>query len=153
MASWLFGLKLQKNTSTFSKSLKLELIYLVINKSGQLLKLLVCVIFLIRFEVSQPAPTLHPPPPPTPFFFLLFPILSISGLKSRRISLKLWLTCRLNTLKGFIFVSIPDDFFIIIHRIHKWRKRGKKLVPSHESEVLEDKQKLQVKTFSELAEC
>ena len=28
-----------------------------------------------------------------------------------------------------------------------------KLVPSHESEVLEGKQKLQMKTFSELAEC
>ena len=31
--------------------------------------------------------------------------------------------------------------------------RGKKLVASHESEALEDKQKLQMKTFSELAEC
>ena len=40
-----------------------------------------------------------------------------------------------------------------IHRIHKWRTRGKKLVPSHESEALEGKQKLQMKTFSELAEC
>ena len=40
-----------------------------------------------------------------------------------------------------------------IHRIHKWRTRGKKLVPSHESEALEDKQKLQMKTFSELAKC
>ena len=40
-----------------------------------------------------------------------------------------------------------------IHRIHKWRTRGKKLVPSHESEALEDKQKLQMKAFSELAEC
>ena len=40
-----------------------------------------------------------------------------------------------------------------IHRIRKWRTRGKKLVPSHESEALEDKQKLQMKTFSELAEC
>ena len=40
-----------------------------------------------------------------------------------------------------------------IHRIHKWRTRGKKLVTSHESEALEDKQKLQMKTFSELAEC
>ena len=28
-----------------------------------------------------------------------------------------------------------------------------KLVPSHESEALEGKQKLQMKTFSELAEC
>ena len=28
-----------------------------------------------------------------------------------------------------------------------------KLVPSHESEALEDKQKLQTKTFRELAEC
>ena len=40
-----------------------------------------------------------------------------------------------------------------IHRIHKWRTRAKKLVPSHESEALEDKQKLQMKTFRELAEC
>ena len=44
-------------------------------------------------------------------------------------------------------------FFRLIHRIHKWRTRGKKLVPSHESEALEDKQKLQMKTFSKLAEC
>ena len=29
----------------------------------------------------------------------------------------------------------------------------KKLVPSHESEALEDKQKLQMKTFSEFREC
>ena len=29
----------------------------------------------------------------------------------------------------------------------------KKLVPSHESEALEGKQKLQMKTFSEFAEC
>ena len=40
-----------------------------------------------------------------------------------------------------------------IHHIHKWRTRGKQLVPSHESEALEGKQKLQMKTFSELAEC
>ena len=40
-----------------------------------------------------------------------------------------------------------------IHRIHKWQTRGKKLVPSHESEALKGKQKLQMKTFSELAEC
>ena len=31
--------------------------------------------------------------------------------------------------------------------------RGKKLVPSHESEALQDKQKRQMKTFCELAEC
>ena len=42
---------------------------------------------------------------------------------------------------------------MVIHRIHKWRTRGKKLVPSHESEALEDKQKLQMETFNELAEC
>ena len=30
---------------------------------------------------------------------------------------------------------------------------GKKLVPTHESEALEGKQKLQMKAFSELAEC
>ena len=41
-----------QSISTFSKSLKLELIYLVINKSGQLPNLFVCVIFLIRSEVS-----------------------------------------------------------------------------------------------------
>ena len=45
------------------------------------------------------------------------------------------------------------DFALVIHRIHKSRTRGKKLVPSHESEALEDKQKLQMKTFSELAQC
>ena len=39
-----------------------------------------------------------------------------------------------------------------IHRIHKWQTRGKKLVPSHESEALEDNQKLQMKTSSELVE-
>ena len=31
--------------------------------------------------------------------------------------------------------------------------KREKLVPSHESEALEDKQKLHMKTFSELAEC
>ena len=46
-----------------------------------------------------------------------------------------------------------ESILYSIHRIHKWRTRGKKLVPSHESEALEDKQKLQMKTFSELAEC
>ena len=50
-------------------------------------------------------------------------------------------------------IKIPCNFQRVIHRIHKWRTRGKKLVPSHESEALEDKQKLQMKTFSELAEC
>ena len=40
-----------------------------------------------------------------------------------------------------------------LHRIHKWRTRGRKLVLSHESGALEDKQKLQMKTFSDLAEC
>ena len=55
-------------------------------------------------------------------------------------------TSNKQTLASFIYQSI-------IHRIHKWRTRGKKLVPSHESEALEDKQKLQMKTFSELAEC
>ena len=33
------------------------------------------------------------------------------------------------------------EILLPIHRIHKWRTRGKKLVPSHESEALEDKQK------------
>ena len=51
---------------------------------------------------------------------------------------------------GFNFLEISE---IAIHRIHQWRTRGKKLVPSHESEALQGKQKLQMKTFSELAEC
>ena len=56
------------------------------------------------------------------------------------------------------FHRVKSECFSIINfgailRIHKWRTRGKKLVPSHESEALEDKQKLQMKTFSELAEC
>ena len=50
-------------------------------------------------------------------------------------------------------MGLDKRYFDRIHRIHKWRTRGKKLVPSHESEALEDKQKLQIKTFSELAEC
>ena len=40
-----------------------------------------------------------------------------------------------------------------LHRIHKWRTRGRKLVLSHESEALEDEQKMQMKTFSDFAEC
>ena len=40
-----------------------------------------------------------------------------------------------------------------IHCIHKWPTHGKKLVPGHESEELRDKQKLQMKTLNELAEC
>ena len=51
-----------------------------------------------------------------------------------------------------LFTS-TSPFVVIIHRIYKWRTHGKKLVPSHESEALEDKQNLQMKTFSELAEC
>ena len=52
-----------------------------------------------------------------------------------------------------IFIVYNPLLGELIHRIDKWRTRGKKLVPSHESEALEDKQKLQKKTFSELAEC
>ena len=55
----------------------------------------------------------------------------------------------MHTVVGLKFLII----IWLIHRIHKWRTRGKKLVPSHESEALEDKQKLQMKTFSELTEC
>ena len=52
-----------------------------------------------------------------------------------------------------LLLESQDESKDCIHCIHKWRTRGKKLVPSHESEALEDKQKLQMKTFSELAEC
>ena len=52
---------------------------------------------------------------------------------------------------ALFYVSLNSIY--CIHGIHKWRTRGKKLVPSHENEALEDKQKLQTKTFSELAEC
>ena len=48
---------------------------------------------------------------------------------------------------------LRHEAYCPIHRIHKWRTRGKKLGPSHESEALEGKQKVQMKTFSELAEC
>ena len=34
----------------------------------------------------------------------------------------------------------------VLHRTHKWRTRRKKVVPSHESEALEDKQILKMKT-------
>ena len=54
-------------------------------------------------------------------------------------------------LRGHPVSRVPKLTYI--HRIHKWRTRGKKLVLSHESEALEGKQKLQMKTFSELAEC
>ena len=51
-------------------------------------------------------------------------------------------------------LGAPNNGFLLnILRIHKWRTLGKKLVPSHESEALEGKQQLQMKTFSELAEC
>ena len=57
-------------------------------------------------------------------------------------------------VKGVYFAKITTTKKCLdIHRIHKWRTRGKKLVPSHESEALEGKQKLQMKTFSELADC
>ena len=36
-------------------------------------------------------------------------------------------------------VPIIQNFACIIHRIHKWRTHGKKLVPNHENEALEDK--------------
>ena len=51
-----------------------------------------------------------------------------------------------------VLKSSKKQVKFVIHRIHKWRTRRKKLVPSHESEALQDKQKLQMKTFSELAE-
>ena len=56
-------------------------------------------------------------------------------------------------LRTFLIILQQLGSVPLIHRIHKWRTRGKKLVPSHESEALEGKQKLQMKTFSELAEC
>ena len=56
-------------------------------------------------------------------------------------------------LEGLVQSSKRLDFVRGIHRIHKWRTGGKKLVPGHEREALEGKQKLQMKTFSELAGC
>ena len=42
------------------------------------------------------------------------------------------------------FEFLDQDYsFTSIHRIHKWRTLGKKLVPSHESEELEGKQNFQ----------
>ena len=102
-----------QSTSTFSKSLKLELIYLVINKSGQLPNLFVCVIFLIRFEVSQPTPAL---PLPTPLLVSCYSpfCLHVWGLKSWRISLKLWLTCSWFRFKGLFLLPFQMTFFIFL---------------------------------------
>ena len=69
-------------------------------------------------------------------------------------------SCRLGVISHLywwsnseVFVAFSGQIHRWIHRIHKWRTRGKILVPSHESEALKDKQKLQMKTFTELAEC
>ena len=64
----------------------------------------------------------------------------------------LFLICS-NVLNLHVWPFWATVEFSTIHRIHKWWTRGKKLVPSYESEALEGKQKLQIKTFSELAEC
>ena len=40
-----------------------------------------------------------------------------------------------------------------LHRIHKWRTRGRKLVLSHESEALEDKQNCKLRLSVNFAEC
>ena len=61
--------------------------------------------------------------------------------------------CKVRLVTTWSLFSSTSPFVVIIHHIHKWRTCGKKLVPSHESEALEHKQKLQMKTFSELAEC
>ena len=109
MASELFGLKSHRNTSTFSKSLKLALIYLIINISGQLLNLLVCVLFLIRFEVSQPTPT-----QPRPFFFPPIPHSLCLEVKKPTDFTQIMINLQavtFYTFKGFIFASIPNDFF------------------------------------------
>ena len=99
-----------QSTSTFSKSLKLELIYLVINKSGQLPNLFVCVIFLIRFEVSQPTPTLPLPLPPL-FLFPPIPHSVCRRVKKLTDFTQIMVNLQLIPFKGFIFASIPDDFF------------------------------------------
>ena len=72
----------------------------------------------------------------------------MKGGKYTKTLTKIWVegVIRIQDIRGNVLPKF-------IHRIHKWRTRGKKLVPSHESEALEDKQKLQMKTFSELAEC
>jgi len=65
---------------------------------------------------------------------------------------KLSLALILRALYAAFDRGVRSRFFCPMHRIHKWRTRGRKLVPSHESEALQDKQFLQMKTFSELAE-
>ena len=47
----------------------------------------------------------------------------------------------------------PENLFCLSYTVFTNGGHAKKLVPSHESEVLEDKQKLQMKTFTELTEC
>ena len=46
------------------------------------------------------------------------------------------------TAKHTVFWTAGDSLTAhVIHHIHKWRTRGKRLVPSHESEALEGGQK------------
>ena len=50
--------------------------------------------------------------------------------------------------KALIRASTPVTVFVTdIHRIHKWRTRGKKLGPNHESEELEGKHKIANEDF------
>ena len=87
----------------------------------------------------------HPPslPPSQPCF-------STQNWSSGNVKILLNTSC---SIQGVPFFGPRYDSRSTIHRIHKWRTSKKKLVPSHESEASEDKQKLPMKTFSELVEC
>ena len=86
------------------------------------------------------------------FQFLIFYFCTVSChlILSGRLGNSLRLIFFLGFFEGFLGRSRDFIGFCFLPSL---RTRGKKLVPSHESEALEDKQKLQMKTFSELAEC
>ena len=55
--------------------------------------------------------------------------------------------CLINLKRFFLFLQCIEPFIYtvlffsaFIHRFHKWRTHGKKLVPSHENEAFQDKQ-------------
>ena len=49
-----------------------------------------------------------------------------------------------NKIKPIFFEGALNllDSYRAIHHIHKWQTRGKKLVPNHENEALEDNKQI-----------
>ena len=89
---------------------------------------------------------------------VLLPLIRVTWLLKLSLqSTELWLAKKRHEnvcIQRFLYCNLVANFKkaekkqvkFVIHRIHKWRIRRKKLVPSNESEALEDKQILQMKT-------